>query len=311
MNDITILDGGMGKELRRIGAPFRQPEWSALALMESPDSVVQAHANFIEAGAETIITNNYAVVPYHLGDDVIAERGAELTRAAGRLARRAADANRRSISVAGSLPPLFGSYEPEHFDADRAPELYAMIVSSLTPFVDLWVAETLSLVEEFDVIVQAVREHGTAQRVWASFALPDHYGDHIALRSGDTIDDIVAAVGRHRDVVDAVLFNCSMPEQIGPALTELTSKLAEAGLEVRTGAYANAFPDAHNESYAANDTIYERREDLTAETYADIVDGWVAGGATIIGGCCDMYPEHIAELARRHAPTTHPPSGKE
>ncbi|MDG1786263.1 MAG: homocysteine S-methyltransferase family protein, partial [Ilumatobacter sp.] len=75
MHHLTILDGGMGKELRRIGAPFRQPEWSALALMDAPEFVFQAHTNFIEAGAQTIITNNYAVVPYHLGDDVIADRG--------------------------------------------------------------------------------------------------------------------------------------------------------------------------------------------------------------------------------------------
>lgn len=27
---VTILDGGMGRELHRRGAPFRQPEWSAL-----------------------------------------------------------------------------------------------------------------------------------------------------------------------------------------------------------------------------------------------------------------------------------------
>jgi S-methylmethionine-dependent homocysteine/selenocysteine methylase len=312
MNNLTILDGGMGKELRRIGAPFRQPEWSALALIEAPEFVVQAHTNFIEAGAQTVITNNYAVVPYHLGDDVVAERGAALTRTAGELARQAADAAAHPVSVAGSLPPLFGSYEPEHFDADRAPALYSMIAASLAPFVDLWVAETLSLVAELEVIVEAVRQHGTGQHLWASFALPDHYvdhaantgGAHIALRSGDTIDDIVAAVGRHRDVVDAVLFNCSLPEQIGPALAELTTKLAAAGIDVRTGAYANAFPDAHDEGYAANNVIYERREDLTTEAYADIVDSWVAGGATIIGGCCDMYPEHIAELARRHAPAT-------
>ena len=304
MNQLTILDGGMGKELRRIGAPFRQPEWSALALMEAPESVVQAHTNFIGAGAETIITNNYAVVPYHLGDDVITARGAALTRTAGELARRAADAAPHAVTVAGSLPPLFGSYEPQHFDADRAPALYGAIVSSLTPFVDLWIAETLSLVDELKVIVDAVRLCGTGQRVWASFALPDHYADRIALRSGDTIDDIVDVVGRHRDVVDAVLFNCSLPEQIGPALSELGTKLAAAGLEMRTGAYANAFPDAHDASYAANDTIYERRDDLTAQTYADIVDEWVADGATIIGGCCDMYPEHIAELARRHGSTT-------
>lgn len=300
MSDLTSLDGGMGKELRRIGAPFRQPEWSALALIEAPEFVVDAHANFIEAGADTIITNNYAVVPYHLGDDVIAERGSALTRTAGELARQAADAAGRPVSVAGSLPPLFGSYEPQNFDAERAPALYAMAVSALSPYVDLWVAETLSLVAELDVIVEAVRTHGAGQRVWASFALPDHYDGKIALRSGDTIDDIVAMVDQHRGVVDAVLFNCSLPEQIGPALSELSRRLEAAELDVRTGAYANAFPDAHDESYAANNVIYERREDLTAQTYANIVDGWVADGATIIGGCCDMYPEHIAELARRH-----------
>ena len=109
METVTILDGGMGKELRRIGAPFRQPEWSALALIEAPERVLEAHRNFVEAGAEVLITNNYAVVPYHLGDDAIAERGAELTALAGRLAREAADGADRPVLVAGSLPPLFGS----------------------------------------------------------------------------------------------------------------------------------------------------------------------------------------------------------
>ena len=33
---LWVLDGGMGRELARRGAPFRQPEWSALALMEAP-----------------------------------------------------------------------------------------------------------------------------------------------------------------------------------------------------------------------------------------------------------------------------------
>ena len=105
MERITVLDGGMGKELRRIGAPFRQPEWSAAALIEAPDRVLEAHRNFVDAGAEVLITNNYAVVPYHLGADVIAERGTELTALAGRLAREAADGAGRPVLVAGSLPP--------------------------------------------------------------------------------------------------------------------------------------------------------------------------------------------------------------
>ena len=53
-----LLDGGMGRELERIGAPFRQPEWSALALIEGPEFVTKAHTAYIEAGADVITTNS-------------------------------------------------------------------------------------------------------------------------------------------------------------------------------------------------------------------------------------------------------------
>ena len=43
MNKLTILDGVMGRELKRMGAPFTQPRWSAQALIEAPQCVTQAH----------------------------------------------------------------------------------------------------------------------------------------------------------------------------------------------------------------------------------------------------------------------------
>ncbi|MGK0312853.1 MAG: S-methylmethionine-dependent homocysteine/selenocysteine methylase [Ilumatobacter sp.] len=297
-NEITILDGGMGKFLRRIGAPFRQPEWSALALIESPDHVVDAHTQFIDAGAQVIITNNYAVVPYHLGDDRFAAQGADLIELSGRLARQAAD-TAGVVLVAGSLPPLFGSYEPDLFDADRAPEIYALIVQQLDRYVDVWIAETLSLVAELDVIVAAIREHGSGQPIWASFSLPDAYDGEIALRSGDTIDDIIDVVTEHADVVDAVMFNCALPEQMTPAIIELAEKVAAFELDIQIGGYANGFPDARQPEYAANNTIFDRRPDLDAASYVDIVATWIDAGATIVGGCCDMYPEDIAALSTR------------
>ncbi|RUU42317.1 homocysteine S-methyltransferase, partial [Mesorhizobium sp. M6A.T.Ca.TU.002.02.2.1] len=116
MNDITILDGGMGRELERIGAPFRQPEWSALALMEAPEMVRRVHEDYIRAGAKVITTNSYALVPFHIGEGRFRARGAELASLAGRLAREAADGT-PSVKVAGSLPPIFGSYQPELFKA--------------------------------------------------------------------------------------------------------------------------------------------------------------------------------------------------
>ena len=73
-----ILDGGMGRELKRIGAPFRQPEWSALALIEAPERVADVHRAFAVAGARVITTNSYAVVPFHIGADRFAAEGETL-----------------------------------------------------------------------------------------------------------------------------------------------------------------------------------------------------------------------------------------
>ncbi len=64
---LTLLDGGTGRELARIGAPFRQPEWSALALIEAPAFVTQVHQRYVDAGADVITTNSYAIVPFHTG----------------------------------------------------------------------------------------------------------------------------------------------------------------------------------------------------------------------------------------------------
>lgn len=66
---MIILDGGLGHQLRAVGAPFRQPEWSALALMEAPQFVREVHDQFIAAGADVITTSSYAIVPFHIGED--------------------------------------------------------------------------------------------------------------------------------------------------------------------------------------------------------------------------------------------------
>jgi hypothetical protein len=92
------------------------PEWSALALIEAPDFVEQAHRQFIASGAEIITTNSYSILPHQIGDAFFQSNGLRLADLAGRLARHAAG---NTIAVAGSLPPQFGSYKPQLFDAAR------------------------------------------------------------------------------------------------------------------------------------------------------------------------------------------------
>ena len=296
MTDITILDGGMGRELHRIGAPFRQPEWSALALYEGPDWVVQAHTNFIEAGAQVITTNSYAIVPFHIGEEMFAARGRELAALSGELARRAATnahANLgRTVRVAGSLPPLVGSYRADLFDAADAPRVLDPIIAGLADHVDFWLGETLSSIAEARAVRGGLDRAGETERpLWISYTLAE--SDTPQLRSGEPVAEAVrAAVDLG---VSAVLFNCCMAETIGPALA-ITAEIA--GPTIARGGYANRFVAAHTDSSTANENLSAYRDDMTPAEYAHVVESWVAGGATLIGGCCGMAPEHILELSR-------------
>ena len=59
---LILLDGGMGRELQRRGAPFRQPEWSALALSEAPEQVEAVHAAYIASGSQVITSNSLSLI---------------------------------------------------------------------------------------------------------------------------------------------------------------------------------------------------------------------------------------------------------
>lgn len=168
--DILILDGGMGRELARRGAPFRQPEWSALALTEAPEAVLQTHLDFIRAGSQVITANSYAVVPFHIGDRFEHE-AQTLANTAGRLARQAAGESGRPVRVAASLPPLFGSYRPDLFDVTKAPALAQPLVRGLAPHVDIWLAETQSSVAEAAFWRTQLPQDG--KPFWTSFTLED------------------------------------------------------------------------------------------------------------------------------------------
>ena len=294
-----LLDGGMGRQLARMGAPFRQPEWSALALMEAPEMVAEAHRQFIDAGAEVITTNSYALVPFHIGEARFASDGARLADLSGRLARQAADKAGRAVKVAGSLPPLFGSYRPDLFDAARAPQMLAVLTEGLAPYSDLWLAETQSSIIEAETAAKAALARAV-KPLWISFTLQDETDDPATprLRSGEPAGAATAAALALG--AEAVLFNCSQPEVMGAAIAAARQAVARAGREARIGVYANAFPPQTKKA-EANAALSRLREDLDPASYLGWAEIWRAEGASIIGGCCGIGPEHIAHLKARLA----------
>lgn len=289
---LIILDGGMGRELQRRGAPFRQPEWSALALSEAPQAVVAVHSAYIEAGASVITSNSYAVVPFHIGEARFAAEGQALAATAGQLARTAADASAQPVRVAGSLPPLFGSYRPDLYTAERVDEVLTPLLRGLAPYIDLWLAETQSAIAEVQAIHARLPQDG--KPFWVSFTLQDEDTDDTPrLRSGEPVSSAAEAVAKLG--VETLLFNCSQPEVIGAAIDAAKAVFSRLGVDIAIGAYANAFPPQPKDA-KANDGLDELRDDLDPPGYLRWTQDWRARGASLLGGCCGIGPEHIAQL---------------
>lgn len=292
---ITILDGGMSRELMRLNAPFRQPEWSALSLYEKPSAVQQVHQDFIAAGAEIITTNSYAVVPFHIGEQRFAADGKMLADLAGRLAKSAVqNSGVLTTQIAGSIPPLFGSYRADLIQPARFAEIAQPLIDGLSPYVDLWLCETQSAIIE-PMSIKALLPQDS-RPFWVSFTLiDDEPTSEPLLRSGETLK---SAVEKMIELdVQGILFNCCQPEIIGDAIALTKNLLATHQAEhIRIGAYANAFAPQPKDA-TANDGLDEVRQDLDPTAYLQWAKQWQDKGASIIGGCCGIGVEHIHSLS--------------
>lgn len=298
-NTLRILDGGMGRELERRNAPFRQPEWSALALMEAPEIVAEVHQAFINSGAQLITSNSYALVPFHIGEERFISDGLALAALAGQVARQAVTtSNHPETLVAGSLPPLFGSYRADLYQPQQAARIATPLIQGLAPYVDIWLAETQSLIAESLEIRRLVRELDKDNKpFWVSFTLEDADATtHPTLRSGETVAEAVEQIVTTG--VDAILFNCCQPEVIEEALKVAKQTLVRLGqTTIELGAYANAFPPQPKDA-TANDGLDILRDDLSPKDYLQWAERWQKHGVSLIGGCCGIGPEHIAELSQ-------------
>lgn len=295
MKKLTILDGGMGRELKRMGAPFTQPLWSAQALIESPEFVYRAHNNFIHAGAEIIIANSYACVPFHLGQALYEQQGSELARFAAQIARECADKSPKPVRVAGCIPPAFGSYRPDLFEPKQGEVIFRTLYEAQKDYVDLWLAETICSLEELKCL-QKVFENSVKPTAYA-FSLNDDSLETASLRSGETVIQAIeclAQSGRTKNTI-TIYFNCSVPEVMAKAVSDTKAVLDQHMLDIEIGVYANNFT-AIKSNHEANSALQSMRE-LSPEEYLTFAQEWHQQGATIIGGCCGIGPEHIKALS--------------
>ena len=290
---VTLLDAGMGRTLSMKGIEIPPTIWSAYALLVAREIVKEVHLENIQAGAKVITTNSYGIILADLAKINIEDQYESLNILAGKLAVEAVTDSGKSVEIAASLPPQNGSYRSDLvLDRSVIEPLYRRQAKLLEPFVDIFLCETMSSIDE--AISAAAGVSGLGKPVYIGLTLHDEKST--TLRSGESLQSAVQALADFN--VAGILANCCLPERISDAIP----LLAASGVDF-FGGYANAFTRVPQDWLLGGGKEFDgrltMRDDLSPEFYSEFVVDWIAKGANFVGGCCGTTAKHIQAISEK------------
>ena len=290
-----ILDGGMGQELLARGMKANGTLWSANALLQEKyhQLLLDTHLDFINSGAEVIVTTTFTTRRLRLRDNDVEDRFEYLNTKAGEIAKKAKDLNPH-ILIAGGLPPQYLTYEADTRSDNEIKENFYEQAKLLDPFIDFFYFDVLSSVREFKLAIEAIESFNKPYLIGA------HVSEGVKLPSSENISKIITTID-HKNLLGIIL-SCVSPENYEKNLDEIKSLGIPFGFKLNgfvttkpTSGYTNTF----NKSKTGNPNEFlGHREDLMPEKMALIVKKFKEAGATILGGCCETRPAHIKEMAK-------------
>lgn len=277
---VLLADGAMGTMLHARGVGFDQC-FDELNLT-NPALVADVHREYIEAGAQVILTNTFGANRYKLSRHGLEDRVAEINRAGVELARRVVAASFREVFVAGDVGPLgvriapFGRVQPEQARKAFSEQIAALCEAGA----DLIVIETMSDLYEIQEAVRAARQVCSLPVVASVTFTRD---DRTLL--GDS-PVRVARVLRESGA-DVIGVNCSGgPAQLLRILKQMRQAAPEAIFWVK--------PNAGWPEQVGGRIMYPADPDY----FGEYALSFRRAGASVVGGCCGTTPRHIAAMRR-------------
>ena len=292
-----ILDGGMGQELLYKGLKPKGTLWSAHALIEKNchKMVVDAHLAFINAGAEVIVTSTFTARKNRLIQNDSEKYFEEINIKAVELAQKARDISKKDILIAGGLPN-----QKQTYSADLGKDLNAIEknffdqAKLLKNGIDFFYLDVMSSGLECEIALKAIEAYNIPVLVGI------HLKDDGKLPSGETINDIVTKYKNNNWL--GIIAACVSPKAYELIINDLQK------VEIPYGFKLNAFkkiPEGY--TVASKDqwgnagnpnTVLGVNSDLNESNFYEYVKKFKENGATILGGCCEIRPSHIKEIAK-------------
>ena len=283
---LLLLDGGMGTQLFARGIEIGT--CNDYLNIESPDTILDIHRAYLEAGSDAILTNTFGANRYALGRHGLTDEVARINTAAAEIARKAAGEEKYVLGDIGPsgefLEPL-GNLNPEELTDAVCEQAKAL----LTGGVDGFIIETVTALDEAAIVIEAVKSVCGDLPVFASMAFDRAGGDYRTMMGVD-VDSAVSKIVSLG--VDAVGFNCgtaTLDEYV-----ELAGKYVSAVRALSQNVLVFAEPNAGRPELVDGKAVYM----VSTEDFAAAAEKIHSEGVTIIGGCCGTGPEHIEAVVK-------------
>ena len=278
---ITKLDGGLSTALENNGNKLTTSLWTGELILVNPSEITKAHLDFINAGADIIITSSYQIS--YLG---CSKRGwsesktDQALRGSTQLAKDAVLKSGKSVKVASSIGP----YGAALADGSEYKGNYGVTKSVLKDFharrlevlistsPDLLALETMPDTFEVELLLELLSD------------CPIPYWVSYSCKAGNQTNagqSFTEAVSLAKDAM-AVGINCTAPELITDLLLSAKSDKAYV-----------VYPNS-GRSWNAKTKEWEGSSEAGFDEL--LIKSWISAGAQIIGGCCGIGADEILNL---------------
>lgn len=293
-----IIDGALGTQIQKNGYDVNDSLWSAKFLNKNPDVIKEVHRQYLNAGADIIITSSYqASIEGFLQKGFSKEEAIRLIKLSINIAKDTRDEfwkinkkeNRIKPLVAASIGP-YGAYLA---DGSEYSGNYKISDEKLKEFhkerlelileekPDLLAIETIPILKEVKLIVEVLKELENIP-TWVCFSAKDEN----TTNSNDDIKECMNFL-QNQNCIDAVGINCTAPQYI-PQLIENIKSVCTKPIV--------AYPNGGSR-YNPTTKVWERG-DISSSEYAKLAHLWFTKGASIIGGCCETGPKEVKEIRK-------------
>lgn len=309
----AVIDGGLATELERHGADLKDPLWSAKCLISSPQLIRKVHLDYLEAGANIIISASYqATLQGFEAKGLSKEEGEALLRRSVEIACEAREmyhniGSKASWDVTGNgeilkqhpilVAASVGSYGAYLADGSEYSGIYgdAVTLEALKDFhrrrvqvladsgADIIAFETIPNKLEAEAFAEILDEEDIKIPAWFSF----NSKDGVNVVSGDSITDCASIADSCEQVV-AVGINCTPPRFIH-GLVQAIGKVTTKPVLI----YPNS-----GETYDAEQKQWVQSTGVGDEDFVSYVGKWCENGACLIGGCCRTTPNTIRAISK-------------